>query len=198
MYEKIKLFIGGSTNVSSKSYALFAKELGEVINERDYNIIFDGCFGYPYLVYNEIDDLERSVVYYNDLYRRPDVSCCVIQFDCQSNVCDFFINTSDAMIFMKGGSGTIAEVMRAIDKRKNAEHDKPIVIININHEWDLLIDLLASLNISEYYYVCDNIFDCLNYIEKNLYSKDSSFLTRNGSYLDRFEPIIVDFKKLIK
>lgn len=74
MYEKIKLFIGGSTNVSSKSYALFAKELGEVINERDYNIIFDGCFGYPYLVYNEIDDLERSVVYYNDLYRRPDVS----------------------------------------------------------------------------------------------------------------------------
>ncbi len=76
---------------------------------------------------------------------------------------------------MKGTMGTVAEIMQAIDRKKNKEHDKPIVILNIDHEWDELINLLNTFHLNHLYYTTDNVIDGLNHIEKELYDEKSSF-----------------------
>ena len=111
----------------------------------------------------------------------------------QSDVTKALIDNSDALFFMKGGIGTIAEITQAIDKKKNKEHDKPIVILNLENSWDELITFLNTFNLSDLYYVTDNVIDGLNYIERELYSENSKFYSdylKYSSCLERDYPII--------
>lgn len=195
MYKKINIFIGGSTNKAiSESYYNVAIELGQKVNERkDYIITFDGCLGLPYLVFNELDYTSRAMIcktrYYSNDYIFQS-SAIVREFKHQSDFIRSIVEISDAMIFMKGGSSTIAEIMYAIDAKKNKEHDKPIVILNINNEWEELTRLLDSFKIDDnIYYVTDNVIDALNYIETQLFSKNSSF-RHYLQFMERIEPII--------
>lgn len=193
MDKKINIFIGGSTDINiSKNYRDFALFLGDEINKRDYEIIFDGCSGLPSVVYDCLSDKMRSLMFYSEYYPMPKISGRIKQFDKQSNVMRSFINASDAMIFMKGGMGTLAEITYALDSKKNKEHDNPIVIININNEWDELINLLKTYDIDNLYFVTDNVDDCLNYIEKHLYNENSKFYNTYVKYNSpaRCEPII--------
>lgn len=98
---------------------------------------------------------------------------------------------------MKGGSSTIAEILYAIDAKKNKEHDKPIVILNINNEWKELVNLLNSFNINDVYYVADNIIDALNYVESQLFNKTSSF-SHYLQFMERQEPIIENSDTFLK
>lgn len=194
MLKKINIFIGGSTNQTiSQSYFETAIELGKKINERkDYLITFDGCLGLPYLVFNELDYTSRAMIYKTCYYSNDYIfksSALVHEFRHQSDFIRSISENSDAMIFMKGSSSTIAEIMYAIDAKKNKEHDKPIVILNINNEWKELVDLLNSFNIDNIYYITDNVIDALNYVEKQLFDKSSSF-SHDLQFLERKEPII--------
>ena len=105
---------------------------------------------------------------------------------------DTVIDLADALIFMKGQMGTLEEIFRVINGKKNKEYDKPVVILNINHEWDNLVNLLNSCNVNEFYYVADNVVDCLNYIETSLYVETSNFykLYVENNYIKRLTPII--------
>ena len=194
MFKKINIFIGGSTDKNiSQSYYNVAIELGQKINERkDYLITFDGCLGLPYLVFNELDYTSRAMIYKTCYYSNDYIfksSAIVCEFRHQSDFIRSISENSDAMIFMKGGSSTIAEIMYAIDAKKNKEHDKPIVILNVNNEWKELDDLLNSFNIDNIYYITDNVIDALNYVETQLFDEKASF-NHYLQYMERKEPII--------
>jgi len=194
MFKKINIFIGGSTDKNiSQSYYNVAIELGQKINERkDYLITFDGCLGLPYLVFNELDYTSRAMIYKTCYYGNDYIfksSAIVREFRHQSDFIRSISENSDAMIFMKGGSSTIAEIMYAIDAKKNKEHDKPIAILNVNNEWKELVDLLNSFNVDNIYYITDNVIDALNYIETQLFDKKASF-NHYLQYMERKEPII--------
>ena len=195
MYKNINIFIAGSTDRNiSEFYSEVALLLGEEINNRDYNVIFDGCNGLPYLVYSKLEDKMRSTIFYNDLYPMPKLKANIKSYNLQSNITRDFIKLSDAMIFMKGGMGTLAEISYAIDSKKNKEHDNPIVILNVNNEWDELTNLLKMYKLDHLYYITDNYLDCLNYIENYLYSKNSKFynLYIKNSMIERKNPIIIE------
>lgn len=200
MMKSIDVFVGGSTDMDiSESYHNTAIELGQRINERkDYNIIFDGCFGLPFLTFSELDDTSRSVVfqtryYCNDYVYSTDALLC--SFNSQSEFIGAIPNRSDAMIFMKGGASTIAEIMHCVESKKNGEHDKPIVILNVNDEFSDFVNLLNSLNADDIYYVTDDVLDGLNYIENELFSDKSSFRSRFVQFMERRKPIIVEKTK---
>lgn len=202
MFKKINIFIGGSTNPNiSQLYFETAIELGKKINERkDYLITFDGCLGLPYLVFNELDYTSRAMIYKTCYYSNNYVfksSAIVREFRHQSDFIRSISENSDAMIFMKGGSSTIAEIMYAIDAKKNKEHDKPIVILNINNEWKELVNLLNSFNVNDVYYITDNVIDALNYVEKQLFDKSSSF-SHYLQFMERQEPIIENSDTFLK
>ena len=136
MLKTINIFIGGSTDQNiSKFYYDAAIELGKKINEgKDYTIIFDGCLGLPFLVFNELDYPDRVTIYKTRYYNNDYIFKCgalIHQFDYQSDFISSITKESDAMIFMKGGPSTTAEIMHSIISKINKEHDKPIVILNI-------------------------------------------------------------------
>ena len=57
----------------------------------------------------------------------------------------YLIKKSDAIIFLPGGIGTINELFASIDMKRSGEIDKPIIIYNINHYYDKLLDFLEVL-----------------------------------------------------
>ena len=194
MLKSIDIFVGGSTDPNiSESYYNTAIELGQKINERgDYTITFDGCLGLPFLVFNELDCTSRATIYKTCYYSNEYIfksSAIIHEFRHQSDFIQNIPENSDAMIFMKGGISTITEVMYAIETKKNNEHDKPIVILNINDEWNELVSLLDGLKMDNIYYITDNVTDALNYIESKLFDSKNSF-KHFLQFMERKEPII--------
>ena len=53
-----------------------------------------------------------------------------------------FIDSSDALITLPGGSGTFEELLEAITLKRLGLHDLPIVILNTNGYFDPLIEML--------------------------------------------------------
>ena len=53
-----------------------------------------------------------------------------------------FIDSSDALITLPGGSGTFEELLEAITLKRLGLHDLPIVILNTNGYFDPLIQML--------------------------------------------------------
>lgn len=193
----IEIFIGGSTNkYISDSYNHLALQLGKIINDRDYLIWFDGCDGLPKIVYDQLKDKSRASIVYSNYYGIPKIDFrFVLEKHDQSDVTKALVNVADAIIFFKGGLGTLTEITKALDEKKNHEHDKPIVILNINHEWDTLIDLLTSYDLNDLYCVTDNVEDCLDYIEKEIFNKNSTFYKH---YIDEFHVAARDKPMFIK
>jgi uncharacterized protein (TIGR00730 family) len=72
---------------------------------------------------------------------------------------------SDAMIVMPGGLGTLDEAFEIITWKQLRQHDKPVVLVDINGYWKPFQDLVGSIvaggfahpKISELYTVVDNV-----------------------------------------
>ncbi|MBT6096447.1 MAG: TIGR00730 family Rossman fold protein [Rhodospirillaceae bacterium] len=52
---------------------------------------------------------------------------------------------SDAIIVMPGGLGTLDEAFEIITWKQLRQHDKPIVLVNINGYWDPFVTLVESI-----------------------------------------------------
>lgn len=52
---------------------------------------------------------------------------------------------SDAFVALPGGAGTLDELFEQITWAQLNQHNKPIVIANIDHYWDPLLSLLAHM-----------------------------------------------------
>jgi uncharacterized protein (TIGR00730 family) len=55
-----------------------------------------------------------------------------------------FLDGTDALITLPGGCGTLEEVLEAITLKRLGLFDKPIIIINTNHYYDPLIEMLEK------------------------------------------------------
>lgn len=51
-------------------------------------------------------------------------------------------NRGDALLALPGGLGTLEEIFEVIVARQLARHDKPIVILNIAHYYDPLLEMI--------------------------------------------------------
>ncbi len=124
MQKMINIFIGGSTNGNiSENYYLAACLLEKIINERkDYGLIFDGCLGLPYISFNELEDTRRAIVFLTKYYTCDyiyNTNASILNFNNQSEFIYNITKYADAMVFMKGGASTIAEIMHLVEAKKN-------------------------------------------------------------------------------
>ena len=80
---------------------------------------------------------------------------------------------SDAFIALPGGYGTLEEILEIITLKQLKYHNKPIVILNINHFYDNLLDQFATFicqqfakpECRELYFVTGDIAAALDYID---------------------------------
>lgn len=82
---------------------------------------------------------------------------------------------SDVLLFLPGGIGTFVELFSAIDRKRNKEFDKPIIIYNLNHYYDSLLTFLeknyeegfTSKKVKECYQVTTTVKETLAILNKN-------------------------------
>lgn len=193
MERRIEIFVSGSTNPNiSKEYNQAAKEFGKMIDTKKHNVIFDGCDGLPGVVASQIakpnDNLEIALTSYfggvNKIINNWPYARINGTFRYQSEVTRALLDWSDVAVFFKGGSGTLAELFHAIDTKKNREHNKPILILNIQNQWDYLIKLLEPLGLNHLYIVMDTPQKVMEYIQKNI--------RINSYYMAEYGPKIQD------
>lgn len=83
------------------------------------------------------------------------------------------IDTSDAIVFLPGGIGTIYELYVALECKRNHEFDKPIVIYNSNGFFDKLLEFMDVIYNEEFAYLKDknlylvstDVYEIINYIK---------------------------------
>lgn len=173
MERRIEIFVSGSTNPHiSEEYFKAAKEFGQMLNKEKHSIVFDGCLGLPGVVASQIkipnDNLSIAYTTNQNLpYEWPGASRNG-NFKYQSQVTKALLDWSDVAVFFKGGTGTLTELFHAIDTRKNREHRKPIIIVNIENQWDDLLKILEPLELGHLYHIVENPKEVIQIIQENI------------------------------
>ena len=174
MEKRINIFISGSTNPNiSKEYKQAAIEFGKLLDTKKHNIIFDGCHGLPSIVASQLSQPnDNLIIAYTTSHNIPISDWPLATrngtFSYQSEVPRALLDWSDVAVFFNGGSGTLAELFHAIDTKKNGEHHKPILILNIKKQWDELLKILEPLELSDLYNVMNTPKEIIEYINKHL------------------------------
>ena len=191
MKKRIDIFVSGSTNPNiSKEYNQAAKEFGRMLDLKRHNVIFDGCRGLPGIVVSQLkepnDNLAIATTSGRQIpYGEWPFATINGTFKYQSEVTRAFLDWSDVAVFFKGGSGTLAELFHAIDTKKNKEHNKPILILNIQNQWNDLINILKSLELSHLYNVMNTPQQVLEYIENNIKINHYNLVEYNNDDCER-------------
>ncbi len=69
-----------------------------------------------------------------------------------------FLNNSDAFIISPGGIGTLDEFFEIITLKKLKRHDKEIIVFNINHFYDTMLDMIDEMGEKGFLYKQEEIF----------------------------------------
>ena len=77
-----------------------------------------------------------------------------------------FLEKSDIFIITPGGIGTLDEFFEILTLKKLKQHDKTIIIFNINHFYDKLLEMLNELNEQGFLYKQEELFKVINTIDK--------------------------------
>lgn len=174
MERRIEIFISGSTDPNiSQEYREAAEAFGKMLNVEKHNVIFDGCKGLPGVVAAQMkqpnDNLSIAMPSYHAIADKDWIGARINgQFRYQSEVTRALLDWADVAVFFKGGIGTLAELSHAIDTKKNKEHNKPILIMNIQHQWEDLIRILKPLKLDDLYEVIESPQAAMDYIERNV------------------------------
>ncbi len=174
------IFVAGSTDEKiSKEYNIAAQKIGKAICENNYTLVFDGAYGLPglaaaqFLRKKEADFDNVLICACNQTHRLPyewirQLNALMIKCEKQSDVTRTLIKESEYMIFMKGSTGTLTELFQAIDTKKNKEHNKMIIVLNMAHQWDEVENLLKTLDIAELYQIANTPEEAMGYIKEDL------------------------------
>jgi uncharacterized protein (TIGR00730 family) len=85
-----------------------------------------------------------------------------------------FLEKSDAFIISPGGIGTLDEFFEIITLKKLKQHDKEIIVFNINHFYDKMIEMIEEMGEKGFLYKQEELFkiaDTVDEIFKHLEGK---------------------------
>lgn len=77
-----------------------------------------------------------------------------------------FVKNSDAFIITPGGIGTLDEFFEIITLKKLKQHNKIIVVFNINHFFDKMFEMIDEMSAKGFLYKQDEIFKVANTIDE--------------------------------
>ncbi len=182
----MKLFIGcsSSNDIPTEYFNDCKVLLEELMKEND--LVFGACnSGLMGLAYNTTFKANGNITgicpeAYKDDFKT--LKCDTeITTKSVSERTDSVILSSDALIFLPGGIGTIYELFTAIESKRCHEFNKPIVIYNSNGYFDKLLEFMdkvysekfSSFKDKRNYIVTDSISLILYYI--NNYKEINSY-----------------------
>ena len=193
----MKLFIGcsSSNDIPTEYFNDCKVLLEELMKEND--LVFGACnSGLMGLAYNTTLKANGNITgicpeAYKDDFKT--LKCDTeITTKSVSERTDTVISSSDALIFLPGGIGTIYELFTAIESKRCHEFNKPIVIYNSNGYFDKLLEFMDNVYSEKFsgfkdkrnYLVTDSISSILYYI--NNYKKIKETETTFGYSYEEF------------
>lgn len=193
----MKLFIGCSSknDIPTEYFNDCKVLLEELMKEND--LVFGACnSGLMGLAYNTTLKANGNITgicpeAYKDDFKT--LKCDTeITTKSVSERTDSVISSSDALIFLPGGIGTIYELFTAIESKRCHEFNKPIVIYNSNGYFDKLLEFMDKVYSEKFsgfkdkrnYLVTDSISSILYYI--NNYKKIKETETTFGYSYEEF------------
>lgn len=183
-----------SSNFLDEKYYEDAKELGKLIGQNNYNIVYGGSnLGLMWACASQVMENGGKVTGV-----MPEKLHNMGVF---TPKCDDFILTagmrerkakideiSQAVIALPGGFGTLEEVSEMIVQKQLGYNKKPIVILNTNDFYDKLIEFFevmiaekyANKNMRIMYYIAKTPQDAIDYI--NNYTPSDVNVDKNSIY----------------
>jgi len=173
----MKLFIGcsSSNDIPTEYFDDCQVLLEELMKEND--LVFGACnSGLMGLAYNTTLKANGNITgicpeAYKDDFKT--LKCDTeITTKSVSKRTDSVISSSDALVFLPGGIGTIYELFTAIESKRCHEFDKPIVVYNSNGYFDKLLEFMDKVYSEKFsgfkdkrnYLVTDSISSILYYL----------------------------------
>ena len=175
---KICLYGAGSRNIRDE-YKKTGYQLGFEIARRGHSLIFGGGgTGMMGAVSKGVNDNNGRTVgiapkWMDDFEGISDECDRFIKTEAMDDRKRLFAEVSDAFIITPGGIGTLDEIFEIITLKKLHLHNKPIVIFNMNHFYDKMLEMIDFM-ISEntipesnrnLFEVCYTVEETLDYIE---------------------------------
>ena len=77
-----------------------------------------------------------------------------------------FVKHSDAFIISPGGIGTLDEFFEIITLKKLKQHDKEIIVFNINHFFDKMLEMIDEMSEKGFLYNQTDVFKVADTIDK--------------------------------
>lgn len=169
----MNIFVGCSSRLgNNKSYIEAAQKLGKFIADNKYNLVFGGSkSGLMGQVYEPISKSSSKIIVTSVEFYKDDLKDIKYQDGTISpNINErknSILKFSDILIFLPGGLGSIDEIMSSIETKRGGEHNKPIIIININNYYNNLIKVFDKLFKEDFAKPeCKSLFTIVNTIEE--------------------------------
>ncbi len=180
----MNLFIASASSkeIDKKYFIECEKYLDRLFSEKN-NLVFGACpEGLMGLSYRMAKKYDRKVIGIAPPAYDVDFDYLECDIETRANSVSKrnsgLINSSEAIIYLPGGVGTVYEFFAAIESKKAREFDKPLVVFNCFGYYDKMLDFLEYIynekftaeEIRNLYYVSNSADDTLSYLE-NYYKK---------------------------
>ena len=178
------VFVGCSgSSFVDELYLKEAEKLAEFLCEHNCTLLFgsseNGMMGTLYKVFKKNNCNVISVLPKNNYgtLMEVDADYKILVNTCSDQL-QYLVNNGDLTIILPGSFGTLSELMVSIQCKKVGEHNKPIVIYNINGFYDCFIEKFEEIKKENFeFYNLDDLFevvDDLNDLEKYM-NKDKVY-----------------------
>ncbi len=168
-----------SSNKLASVYYQKAIEFGNLLGKNGYNVVYGGSrLGLMYACASATKENGGKI--FGIMPKK------LVDFGVANpEDCDIFVKTegmrerkakmdelSDAVVALAGGFGTLEEISEMIVQKQLGYNSKPIVLLNVNHFYDNLIDFFntmieenfAKSSAKDLYYVAETPEDAIDYL----------------------------------
>ena len=163
------IFVGSSSsNDVNEIYLEETRKFAELLCEYKCTLMFgsseDGMLGMMYKTFKKNKCKVISVMPKENYGMLQDVdSDETIYVDKSSDQLKYLVNNGDMTIILPGSFGTYAELMTSIQCKKLGEHNKKIIIFNINGFYDKMLEQFKMLPKEKFdLYNQDKLYDVIN------------------------------------
>ena len=168
----MNIFVGGSSrNNLKKIYYEEAKKLSKYLHNKNHNLIIGCDMGIIKEVASSLSKNKVTIIEAKP-YQEENYKYEMQLLDSIKERKNRIIEISDILIFLPGGIGSLDEIFTSIESKRANEHNKEIIIVNINNYYDNLIKMLDIMYkehfadpIENLYIIKDSIEDLINYFK---------------------------------
>jgi len=149
-FKSLCVFCGSKTG-DNPAYEREARRLGQLMADADVRLVYGGGrIGLMGAVADAVSDAGGDVVGIIPEFLmhlevgNEDAGQLIVTQDMHTRKAKMF-EMSDAAIVLPGGIGTMDETIEVMTWKQLRQHDKPIVVLNVDGYWDAFLALLDSI-----------------------------------------------------